>query len=204
MIIPFFIIWSYSDAQNDTLFLYKDCYTTGDQCFNKVIDSKKEGKWLYFGFKLKYFTDLHLIEWTGFDSLGNDTSGEFYLNYVYKPLHNICEKVPPALDSYLNDTIRLDWIPPDLYYISSMGNYKNGLKQGKWISYFNNGQIKKVIKYKNGKVVNDFKLFRENGSVMFSISLKKDGNFKVCRYSESNLLLDCTDKTIEEIEVLLE
>jgi hypothetical protein len=204
-ILLFSILLIHSIAQNDTLFLYKDCYIKGNQCFNQIIDNKKEGKWIDFKIKKEYANLFHEVLWDGFDSLGNDTYGSYSYSYKYEPLHYRYENIPIASKEHLNGLfVILDWIPPKEYYISSKGYYENDLKQGKWINYYENGQIEKMLKYTNGGVVQNGKFYREDGSLMLLISADKYGNFKVCRYSESNHKINCSQKSLNDIKCLLE
>ena len=62
--------------------------------------------------------------------------------------------------------------------INEVGNYKDGLKQGKWISYFEDGKIWYEGNYKNGKEHGEFIYFGNgNYNILHKLELNnyKDG-----------------------------
>lgn len=82
-------------------------------------------------------------------------------NFVY---YNWVDAVSPLGNSV---------IPPNgkERYISLKGNFRNGLRQGRWIVYYQNGSIKDVIHYKNNQMHGEYRNFDYKGS------LETFGNF---------------------------
>ncbi len=192
---------AFSYSQKDTLFLYHDGYMIGNQRFNETIDGKREGKWIEYGLteirSIALLVDLN-------DTIEKMTGYTHWINFNYKPLKKEEENKKIDFDLVFNDTtIVLNWIPPDDYYISSRGKYKNGLKDGQWLSYYRNGQVKKKIFFRKDKPIKKFFIYQENGDVMFIISPKGKDIFKVCRYFGSESTPECSDKSYNEINILL-
>lgn len=196
-----------SFSQKDTLFLFNDCYVIGEEKYNKTINGVKEGRWLEYDLKMKAVCQINIVHWTGIDSLGNDASGTYYVNDEYAPTSDFdsinCQKKSKDSNALSVTTRVFNWIPPEKYYIASKGTYKLGLKEGVWVSYYENEQIKKKIEFKNGRPINDFVVFREDGTIMFSVSVLDDDNFEVCRFLQHQKTPKCSIYTIEEIHVLL-
>lgn len=46
-----------------------------------------------------------------------------------------------------------------------MGEYKNGVKDGKFIVYWDNGQIKKECEFNYGKKVGKYIAYYDNGQI---------------------------------------
>lgn len=53
-------------------------------------------------------------------------------------------------------------------YVSSLGFYKNGKKEGKWLDYFQNGQIQNEYYYSDGKKVGIWKSYDKKGKLLSS------------------------------------
>ncbi len=77
-----------------------------------------------------------------------------------------------------------DWINPDdnfanqeivakgkERYLTLSGNFENGKRQGKWLSFYENGEIKNVFSYENGALQGEYKFFDHAGT------LKESGQF---------------------------
>ena len=198
-----------SFSQKDTLFLFNDCCIIGEKKINQTIDGEKEGLWIKYDLKKYDVIPMNVVLWSGMDSLGNSVDGEFHFEYKYEAtgIYDSDNYHKIHTHSYFTSErkiIVLNYLPPEKYYISSKGTYKNGLKDGKWISYYQNEQIKKRIKFKNGRLVNGFKVFRENGTIMFSVSVLGDDKFEVCRFIESKNTQDCSIYSFEEIRFLID
>jgi hypothetical protein len=50
-------------------------------------------------------------------------------------------------------------------YISVRGNFKNGMRDGRWITYYQNNSIKDVINYKNNLMNGEYRNFNYNGKL---------------------------------------
>lgn len=50
-------------------------------------------------------------------------------------------------------------------YINLKGSYKNGLREGRWIVYYQNGSIKDVINYRNNLMHGEYRHFNYRGSL---------------------------------------
>ena len=57
--------------------------------------------------------------------------------------------------------------------LHNQGSWKNGRKNGKWVSYHDNGQLKQEGNYKNGVRVGEWRVFHRNSK------LRQIGNYKV-------------------------
>lgn len=69
------------------------------------------------------------------------------------------------------------------------GYYKNGKKEGKWISYFNNGKTKQILNYKNGNPDGLTFFYFKNGNIRESGTWRNNrwvGDYKLY-YSNGNL-----------------
>jgi hypothetical protein len=195
-------------SQGDTLFLFNNCYIMGGEIFNQNKEGEKDGNWLEYGLKKESVIAMNVWQWSGFDSLGNDVSGHYYIDYKYAPTGDytdrIFHEIPNPLFTMDDTTLILNSIPPEKYYISTKGMFNKGLKEGVWLSYYEDGQLKKKVTYKNGVPVANFQIFREDGSVMFSVSILDDGTFEICKFYQSPNPLKCSFKSFEEIRVLID
>ena len=50
-------------------------------------------------------------------------------------------------------------------YIKLSGNFEDGLRQGQWLSYYVNGQVKSVVNYEKGMAHGEFKSFNTKGDL---------------------------------------
>ena len=145
--------------------LDNEIYNKTDSFGNQI------GKWI------KFEIDNSLIELT----LGSGENGHVYDESIieYRPLIKgeyygiktlISEKVDTINNVLYYDLKYLeirDKIPTDLYFITEAGCYVNNKKEGLWNYYYNSGNIKKSINYKNGLPANDFKVFRNDKTLIY-------------------------------------
>lgn len=66
------------------------------------------------------------------------------------------------------------------------GHYKNGLKQGLWLLWYTDGQLKSTEKWKNGWLHGDRCIYNDSGSI-----IKKE------RYKKGNLINSSADTVIK-------
>ncbi|MEL6986607.1 MAG: toxin-antitoxin system YwqK family antitoxin, partial [Bacteroidota bacterium] len=71
------------------------------------------------------------------------------------------------------------------------GNYVNGQMEGKWKSFYNNGQLKEVVTFIGSQENGPFIEYYENGN------LKAEGNYKDGDHEHGLLVLYKEDGTIE-------
>ncbi|MEJ5963156.1 hypothetical protein [Pedobacter immunditicola] len=67
-------------------------------------------------------------------------------------------------------------------YITLSGNFENGLRQGLWISYYVNGDVKDVANYNKNLLNGEYKSFEANGDLKESgqfVNNKKEGEWKL-------------------------
>jgi hypothetical protein len=64
-------------------------------------------------------------------------------------------------------------IQPGFFCILGEGEYRNGLKHGKWKYFYSSGILKKNIEYRKEKPISNYKIYREDGSVMIELNKKK-------------------------------
>ena len=64
--------------------------------------------------------------------------------------------------------------------------YKNGIPEGKWVSFYPNGKIKSIENWRQGKLNGKYVLYTEDGNKVFQtyyVNGKDHGNFEL--YHES-------------------
>lgn len=110
--------------------------------------------------------------------------------------------------------IYYDWITPDNNplnmgyeingkerYIQLTGTFTNGVKTGRWISFYPNGVLKQVITYNQGIVHGAYQYFNTDGKVMVSglyILGKKSGTWTLNGGKQENEYAD--DKLISTLK----
>ena len=200
-----------SFSQNDTIQLFDNHILIGKQEYNRIINGAKQGPWIDFTIVNDEFSTANA---SGYDSNGNNVHWYIMTQMEFRPLRAmekegerkvLSEKVDTTFGDRRFDISALrihSKVPPDKYYVNAKGNYRNDLKTGKWIFYHNSGSVRKEIEYSNGLPTAGFKIFRENGNLMFDIIRLNNTDWRVCRYSETGKLLDCEIKKIDEFRDL--
>lgn len=93
-------------------------------------------------------------------------------------------------------------------YIVQSGNYDQGLRQGKWFSYYESGEIRNVVVFNTGVMSGEFKFFDENGKLQESGQFMNDkkqgtwilsGGLKVVNY-ENDQVISVVKKTKRELK----
>lgn len=98
------------------------------------------------------------------------------------------EYIPKALtlkDSIINNFECLEYHPNG--QLKNKGKYKEGAKIGKWISYFENGQIESISNY----LINEFTTFNGDGSIK-----SKKNHFEDDDVTELNKSIEANSMTI--------
>lgn len=67
------------------------------------------------------------------------------------------------------------------------GNYKDGKKEGTWITYYENGQIKREENYENGLLNGVMTIWYKNGQVRYKTTYINGKNIKEKKNSERDL-----------------
>lgn len=190
-------------AENDSIFFREDYILFQNKKYNKFEDGKKSGAWLEYDF----FPDLSF-------SVTPSILENIRVKDVFRPLKNDEFNGIKILVNSTTDTINdlivynityhrvFDYISPDKFYITAKGQYKNNKKSGDWVFFYMSGEIKKKITYANGLPLNDFKIFRENGSIMLDIIKLSRDTWEVCRYNELGEKISCEIKVLDEIKEL--
>lgn len=76
------------------------------------------------------------------------------------------------------------------------GHYNKGLKDDEWVYYYNNGQVKKKVHYKNNVLNGKYETYTENGDPLISTNYLKgkyDGNY-IEYNNRKNLIRDINYK----------
>lgn len=72
------------------------------------------------------------------------------------------------------------------YFVREFGSYKNGLKEGKWNTFYSNGTQKGCYQFKSGKLQPNFIRFTENNTLKYEIHETDSPNvFKVIDLSKA-------------------
>ncbi len=196
-------------AQNDTIYLKKNHLILNGETYNTIDSSgKKTGKWINFTI------DNSIIEL----NLGSGENVHFYDESIieYRALEKeeyfgiktlISEKVD-TIDSVLYydskyQEIR-DKVPPDLYFMTSVGDYKSDKKDGLWNYFYKSGNIKKTIYYLSGFPVRDFEVFRDDKTLMIAMSKTKEGLWEVKKYETDGTLIDTQIGDIDKFKMIYE
>jgi len=187
-------------SQNDTLILYKDHYLLNGNKYNQTIKGQKQGDWLEYD-NSDYVRRIR-GHWDGVDiKTGEEIYGNYTINFAYKPMtqdEEILNNID-FTDIYSDTTIITNKIPPKYYYIESTGRYVNGLKDGVWSYFYQNGQVLKEIEYIKGYPKKGFTIFREDGSKRIKIDLLAKDSCMGYRFDKNSELIETRKYNIEEV-----
>lgn len=189
--IAFSVLWVVNCySQNDTLYLECDHIVLNGKILNKINqEGKRDGEWKEYDFTESRYSIT--------SEMGSGENFHFYRDqYIeYKPLsngeHNGMYKrtshhfdtIDGVLYSYSEVIIFLNKIPPEDYYISSRGIYKNDLKEGKWNYYYSSGTLIKSILYKSGEPVKSYKIYDENEKIKAKMKRNNKTTWTAIQYS---------------------
>lgn len=81
------------------------------------------------------------------------TGGEQPAHYPLTPFQGIkkCDQVKDETGKFVNNGKYMEWYPNEK--ISTVGEYKNGKKTGRWIHYDENGNKLEDTYYQNGREI---------------------------------------------------
>lgn len=194
-------------AQTDTLYLYEKYVELNGRRFNRVEDGFKTGKWKEFNIETNNST-LWLRS-------GEDCHWHDIVSTEYRPLkqgeYNGIEILMSGTDG---DTINgqiyysgyyikiVNQVPPHKFYVSGEGVYKKNKKTGKWFYFYEDGNIKKVIRYKNGLPKRNFDIYRPDGTIMMEVIKIDRQNWKINKYTETGILIESKIRKINDLEAL--
>jgi len=69
----------------------------------------------------------------------------------------------------------------------------NGLPHGEWFSYWDNGSVKKISNYKNGKIHGLVKGFDENGNISYESEYKNNELNGIVNCYQSGLIISSSN-----------
>ena len=93
-------------------------------------------------------------------------------------------------------------------YITLSGTFENGLREGLWINYYVNGDVKEVANYKKNLLNGEYKSFEANGNLKDSghfVNNKKEGEWQlkgglqVVKY-ENDKVISTVNKTRKQLK----
>ncbi|MFB0993718.1 MAG: hypothetical protein QMC17_02655 [Paracoccaceae bacterium] len=97
-----------------------------------------------------------------YDLVGRD--GVYYLKFSQVPFTGEIEGRTQG--SFKNGLREGSWVSyRDNCQLASAGDYKNGKKEGSWVSYHKNGQLRYKGDYKNGEEEGSWVGYKVSGSV---------------------------------------
>lgn len=223
-ILTFTLYTTLCFSQNDTIYLHQNYILLGTEKLNIVKNGgSKTGKWVDYEW---VFRNDSIIEVNGASTIYFDTSiYEASTSHIpvrinrvyhveYRPLKEGEYERIRILQSEKTDTIknRLYYkqkykevrskIPPDLYRIKGIGNYKNNLKHGAWEYFYRTGESKKKIIYENGIPKCDFNTYRENGTLMIRFVKVNDSVWEVSKYNENEVVFETIRDKLENFNGL--
>lgn len=196
-------------AQNDTIYLKKNHLILNGETYNKIDSSnKKTGKWI------SYSIDNSIIEL----ALGSGENFHVYdesiieyralkkeENFGIKTLVNTKVDTIDSVLYYDNKYLEIrDKIPPDLYFITNIGDYKCDKKEGLWEYFYESGNLKKTIYYLNGLPEKDFKIFRDDKSLMIEMTKINEDLWEVKKYNPDGTLVDTQIGSIDKFKMIYE
>ncbi len=207
--LAFIVIATNSYSQNDTLYLEKEFVLLNEKKFNKIEGVKQVGEWINYGMKALNIIDDN--EWLGSGD-GFHTQVKYVFEYralnkdeYYGIRYLISEKIDTIDGELYYDSDYLEIrnkIPSELYYIKGKGAYRNNKKIGKWNYYYQSGRVLKSIIYENGLPVNNFRIFRENGSIMIELIKINQTDWSITKYNEAGIKLDTFTNKTDQFKML--
>lgn len=204
LIILTYSLNSYS--QNDTIYLQDNCVIFQNNEYNKYSDSLKSGLWI------DYEIDDPYIEIENGSGEKYHTEIATYSEFRSLKKNEYCGmkvKIKESThyydgDEYYSCTYNriTNKIPPDCYNLLAIGEYRNNLKIKEWTYYYRSKKVLKSIYYTEGLPSNDFKVFRENGSLMIEVIKTAPTCWEIKKYSEAGKILSCEYMEIDDFKLL--
>lgn len=182
-------------------------------------------KTVYFDIKDKVTTDsLHAASYAVYGKVSGDSLWVFKKYDMDGYIATTGSFKDELLEVPHGKFVYYDWINPNKSetganalntgrdrYIVLSGNFDNGLRQGKWLSYYENGEIKSVINFEKGMMQGEYKGFDDKGRIIETGQYaedKKDGEWKfngglrVITFKMDQVISDVkrTKKELRELE----
>lgn len=163
-------------SQVKTVFLDKDDHVTPDSALaiTYAVYGKLEGDSVYT-FKKLDFSGVLLTTGTFKDDSLAVPHGKFvYYNWI-TPRNN-----------YTNDGFEINGKER---FVEVTGNYKDGLRSGRWISFYPDGKMKQIITFSQGVVHGAYQAFNPDGSLNISgiyVAGKKNGTWTLDNGKQEN------------------
>ncbi len=197
---------NYCISQSDTSYLNDNFIEINGKKYNYLENEIKSGNWIEF--KLPNKTTIMRMG-SGFMQHTHEKVAIEY-RHLNQGEYNGIEILQSTKTDTTNigiiissDFLKIEnRIPPDKYFITGKGNYKNNLKDGKWIYFHENGKIKTKITYKNGLPIKGYKVFRNDGKLMIETKRIDKANWKICKYDDNGKLIVCENKKLNEFELI--
>jgi len=201
-------------SQNDTIYLKSDHLVFRGEIFNKTNGNKEKiGKWISYEFTsiIPFLSECA----SGYDAeSGMDC--HWYTNgtYVYRALNigekeetriikkESCDTLRGSIYYSIEADIIKSKIPPDIYFITSEGSYVNDKKSGLWKYYYGTGTEFKRIEYLAGFPIENYSIYRRDGTVMLHVERQKTSKWVVSKYSQSGEKLEEKSGSIEDFKGL--
>lgn len=91
----------------------------------------------------------------------------------------------------------------DPVIFTSQGNYINGLKNGTWVEFWLNGNIRSKVNYLNGVALGEFKYYYSTGIIQMEGTINLSAEIMVSLYNKhGEFLRSEKEKTISILEFL--
>lgn len=158
------------------------------------LSAKSQIKTVFFDAKEKVTADS--TQAYSYGIYGKVTGGDLWVFKKYDIDGNLM-----VTGAFKNDSLTVpqgkfvyyDWIDPNKSYANESvlqkgkeryvvlsGNFENGSRQGRWTSFYENGEVKNVAFYEQGILNGEFKSFDRNGDLNESgqfLNDKKEGKW---------------------------
>lgn len=200
-----------SNAQNDTLYLETShLLLKGVRLNKRNTKGEKNGEWIEYGIDLiTVRNNSEFICASGDDFHSYTETIEKFRTLKDGEYNGIIINIESSIDTIdgvlYHDGVYekiLNRVPNDLYYIEARGFYRNNIKEGEWNYYHKSGNLLKSITYSNGMPIEDFKIYRNDGSVMISLSKIDNNNWLVIKYLDDGQKLETLRGLIKNFSML--
>ncbi|HSP86589.1 MAG TPA: hypothetical protein VLN45_00525 [Ignavibacteriaceae bacterium] len=194
-------------SRNDTIYLFENYIELNERTYNLVENDIKTGNWIEFNVEDTTFT---YILGSGIDVHFHD-----FIITEYRPLRDeefngIEVLISENKKDIGNDQILYtrsikrikNRVPPDKYYITGKGRYKNDKKEGKWVYKYKNGKPKKEIFYENGIPKYGFDIYMPDKTIMIKLKKINDVEWEVIKYLKTGEEIERKRYTIDELNEL--
>ncbi len=200
-----------SNAQNDTLYLESNHLLLNNIRLNRSnYNGDRIGEWI------EYEIDLIKVNSNLESTCGSGDNFHIYTETIeeYRTLREheyngiliTIDSNTDTIDGVLyHDRVYkkiLNRVPYDFYNIIGRGFYKNNKKEGDWKYYHKSGNLLKSINYCNGIPCKDFEIYRDDGSLMMSVSKADNDNWIITKYSSNREIIESLIGAIIDFKIL--